>query len=130
MSFADNMPPTPISAVDAFFLFASIFNILFDGFKSGLPDKPPSKQVGFFKFFGFIVVLVAIRPDTLFSSQTFSISITLFLLRSGAILIKMGTCLVKETLMVLTLSNIFSSASGFCKSLRLFVFGEDTFIVT
>ena len=49
MSFADNMPPTPISAVDEIFLFASIFNILFDGFKSGLPDKPPSKQVGFFK---------------------------------------------------------------------------------
>ena len=47
MSFADNMPPTPISAVDAIFLFASIFNILFDGSKSGLPDKPPSKRVGF-----------------------------------------------------------------------------------
>ena len=97
MSAAENIPPTPIRTVDAFFLFASIFNILFDGLKRGLPDKPPSKLMGFFKVFGLTVVLVAIIPDTLFSSHTLSISIKLFSLRSGAILIKIGTCLSKET---------------------------------
>ena len=79
MSVAENIPPTPMRAVDAFFFLASKLNILFDGLKSGLPDKPPSKLVGFFKVFELIVVLVAIRPDTPFSSQTFRISIILFL---------------------------------------------------
>ena len=53
MSVAENIPPTPMRAVDAFFFLASNLNILFDGLKSGLPDKPPSKLVGFFKVFEF-----------------------------------------------------------------------------
>ena len=64
------------------------------------------------------------------SSDVLDTCFNLQLKQSGEILIKMGTCLVKDTFMVLTFCKIFSSVSGFCKSLRFFVFGEDTFIVT